>query len=58
MNLLNAGLQTVATSLVALGGTSLSSGFNWGGVVLCVLGLAVYLVYELTPVKSSPAPTA
>lgn len=51
MNVVNASLNTIGTGLVALGAATLTSGFNWGSVVEIVLGLGVFLVYELTPAK-------
>lgn len=51
MNIINAGLNTIGTGLVALGAVSLNLGFNWGGVVEILLGLTVLVVYEFTPVK-------
>lgn len=51
MNFLNASLNTVGTGLVALGAASLAAGFSWAGVVEVVVGLAVFVAYELTPVK-------
>lgn len=50
MNIVNAGLQTVATGLVALGATTIAGDFYVGAGEI-VLGLLVYLAYELTPVK-------
>lgn len=46
----NVGLQTVATGLVALGATSISSNLVAGAVEI-VLGIVVYTAYELLPVK-------
>lgn len=50
MNLLNAGLQTVATGLVALGVTTIVNDLV-AGTVEILLGVAVYVIYEITPVK-------
>ena len=44
----NAGLQTIATSLVALGAATIA-GNLMAGAVMVVLGLAVYVVYEKFP---------
>jgi len=49
MNAVNVTLNTLGTGLVALGVTSLVAGFNWGGVVEVVIGIACFVVYELTP---------
>jgi hypothetical protein len=50
MNLLNAGLQTLATGLVALGASTIASNLLEGSVMV-LLGIAVYVIYEITPTK-------
>lgn len=50
LDLANAGLQTVATGLVVLGASTIQGNLLEGSVEI-LLGLAVYLAYELTPVS-------
>lgn len=51
MNFVNASLSTIGTSLVALGAISIKDDLI-SGVVEILIGLAVFLAYELTPSKS------
>lgn len=46
----NVGLQVAATGLVALGVETIKGDLISGGIEI-VLGIALYLVYELTPAK-------
>lgn len=45
---LNVGLQVVATGLISLGATSISTNLVAGAIEI-VLGIAVYFIYEKTP---------
>ena len=44
----NVGLQVIATSLIALGATTIVNNVVVGAVEI-ILGIAVYVVYELFP---------
>jgi hypothetical protein len=50
LTLANAGLQTIATAMVAGGAYLLFTGDNLvNGIVLVVLGIVSYVVYEKLP---------
>ena len=51
-NTANVALNVVATGLIALGATSISTNLL-AGVIEVVLGIGVYAIYEFTPSKTA-----
>ncbi len=49
----NASLQIVSTGAIATAVEQVSNGHNVGGIILALIGIVGYLVYEYTPNKVS-----
>jgi len=47
----NVALNVIGTGLIAFGVNTVINGNLWTGVVEAVLGVVVYIVYELVPTK-------